>query len=150
VFSIPRGYGLDTEDSADVTQATFAALLTGLGSIRDDDALVPWLGTVARRLTWRVIDRRCRERAAGGRGLEEETPTAQVEDPYEEWVQRAWLVQGLSRLDPGCRQLLTALYLDEADPSYRAVSARLGIAVGTIGPARGRCLRRLRAVMADQ
>jgi DNA-directed RNA polymerase specialized sigma24 family protein len=45
---------------------------------------------------------------------------------------------------------LAALYLDDTDPSYRAVAARLGKAIGTIGPARARCLRRLRSAMEDQ
>jgi len=71
-------------------------------------------------------------------------------DAYEEWTQRAWLHQGLAGLDAGCRQLLYALYLDSADPSYQAVAARLGKAVGTIGPARARCLNRLRSAMEDQ
>jgi RNA polymerase sigma-70 factor (ECF subfamily) len=64
VYSVPRSYGLDREDAEDVTQATFALLLSGLRSLRDDQSLVPWLGTVARRQTWRVIDRRRRDREA--------------------------------------------------------------------------------------
>jgi len=156
VYSIPRSYGLGTEDAEDVTQATFALLFTGLGSLRDDQSLVPWLGTVARRQTWRVIDRRRREREllAPERPDHAGTdPVTAVPDPvnaYEEWTQRAWLHQGLAGLDAGCRQLLQALYLDSADPSYQAVAARLGKAVGTIGPARARCLNRLRSAMEDQ
>jgi RNA polymerase sigma factor (sigma-70 family) len=154
VYSVPRSYGFGAEDAADITQATFASLLAGLDSLRDDEALVPWLGTVARRHTWRLIERQRRERetlhrehplldASNGPELQD------TEDPYEDWVQRAWLSQGLAALDPGCHALLTALYLDAGDNSYRAVSARLGIAVGTIGPARGRSQQRLRAALGD-
>ncbi|MBA3311293.1 MAG: sigma-70 family RNA polymerase sigma factor [Nocardioidaceae bacterium] len=156
VYSVPRSYGLDREDAEDVTQATFAALLSGLRSLRDDQALLPWLGTVARRQTWRVIDRRRREREVLAREHPDRAgtdPAAGVSDPvdaYEEWTQRAWLHQGLTRLDPDCRRLLRALYLDDADPSYQAIAARLGKAVGTIGPARARCLHRLRSAMEDE
>ena len=156
VYSVPRSYGLDREDAEDVTQTTFALLLSGLRSLRDDQSLVPWLGTVARRQTWRVIDRRRRDREALApeqRDGDGTGPASDVPDPvdaFEEWTQRAWLHQGLARLDPACRQLLAALYLSDADPSYQAVAARLGKAIGTIGPARARCLRRLRSAMEDQ
>jgi DNA-directed RNA polymerase specialized sigma24 family protein len=49
-----------------------------------------------------------------------------------------------------CRKLLTALYLDESEPSYAEVSRRLGTPVGSIGPTRARCLQRLRAVLEDR
>lgn len=157
VYSVPRSYGLDREDAEDVTQTTFAQLLSGLGSLRDDRSLVPWLGTVARRQTWRVIDRRRREREVFAPAQPDRDGTHPAAgaapdpvDAYDEWMQRAWLHQGLARLDPACRQLLQALYLDDADPSYQAVAARLGKAVGTIGPARARCLHRLRSAMGDR
>jgi DNA-directed RNA polymerase specialized sigma24 family protein len=102
-----------------------------------------------------VIDRRRRERdvlALEQRDHDGTDPAVGVADPvdaYDEWIQRAWLHEGLARLDPACRRLLQALYLDAADPSYQAVAARLGKAVGTIGPARSRCLQRLRAAMEE-
>lgn len=157
VYSVPRSYGLGREDAEDVTQATFALLFSGLGSLRDDQSLVPWLGTVARRQTWRTIEYRRREREAlapeGRYDGQDPDPLLAVPDPvdaYEQWTQRAWLHQGLASLDPACRQLLHALYLDSADASYMGVAARLGKAVGTIGPARARCLQRLRSAMEDQ
>lgn len=155
VYSVPRSYGLEREDAEDVTQATFALLLTGLVSLRDDDAIVSWLGTVARRQTWQVIDRRRRERevfAPERRDHDGANPAADVPDEldaYDAWTQRAWLHQGFAKLDPFCRVLLQALYLDNDDQSYQAVAARLGRAVGTIGPARARCLHRLRGAMGD-
>ncbi|MDQ3627538.1 MAG: sigma-70 family RNA polymerase sigma factor [Actinomycetota bacterium] len=155
VYSVPRSYGLGREDAEDATQATFALLLTGLATLRDDDALVPWLGTVARRQTWRVIDRRRRDQEMlartpldhGDDDLADLVPDPV--DAYEEWTQRSWLHAGLAKLDPSCRRLLVALYLDSDDSSYRAVATRFGKAVGTIGPARSRCLQRLRAAMED-
>lgn len=156
VYSVPRSYGLDREDAEDVTQTTFGLLSNGLDWLRDDQSVVAWLGTVARRQTWRVIDRRRRERevrAPAPPGRDATHPVAEAPDPvdaYEEWTTRAWLYHGLAGIDPACRQLLHALYLDAADPSYQAVALRLGKAVGTIGPARARCLHRLRTAMVDQ
>ncbi len=155
VYSVPRSYGLGSDDAEDVTQTTFAMLFSGIDSLRDDQSLIPWLGTVARRQTWRVIDLRRREREQlalqrpDPAGTDPITAVPDPVDAYEEWSQRSWLHQGMARLDPACRQLLQALYLDNGDPSYRAVAARLGKAVGTIGPARARCLHRLRSAMED-
>lgn len=156
VYSIPRSYGFDSDDAADITQATFMSLVAGLHSLRQDEAIVPWLGTVARRQTFRLIELRRRERQALPREQELDDPEGRAqdvpdtEDPYGDWVQRAWLAQGLAALDPACRQLLTALYLDAGERSYSAVAARIGKAVGTIGPARSRCLHRLRSLMEER
>ncbi len=51
VFSIPRSYGLSGEDAADVSQATFIALIRGLGSLTGEGNVRAWLATVARRHT---------------------------------------------------------------------------------------------------
>ena len=61
VYSIPLNFGLSHSDADDVAQATFSALLRGMGSITDEDRLGAWLGTVARRQTWRLVERRRRE-----------------------------------------------------------------------------------------
>jgi len=55
--------------------------------------------------------------------------------------QRLWAA--FQRLPDRCRELLRVLI---ADPplSYTEISAMFGIAIGSIGPTRGRCLRQLR------
>src|SRR4028119_2373691 len=61
VFSIPRSYGLSREDAADVSQATFIALVGGLNSLTEESNVKAWLATVARRHTWRLMERGRRE-----------------------------------------------------------------------------------------
>src|SRR5919199_5265263 len=63
VFSIPLNYGLSVDDAADITQLTFTILIQSLDSLADDSRLGAWLATVARRHTWRLLDRRRRENA---------------------------------------------------------------------------------------
>jgi DNA-directed RNA polymerase specialized sigma24 family protein len=72
------------------------------------------------------------------------------ERPSERWETIDWLDAGLSEVGEPCQKLLTALYLDDSEPSYAEVSERLGMPVGSIGPTRARCLRRLRAVLGDR
>src|ERR671922_1957920 len=61
VFSIALHYGLTAEDAADVTQITFTILLQNLNTLPDEIRLAPWLATVARRHTWRLLARNRRE-----------------------------------------------------------------------------------------
>lgn len=142
VFSIPLRYGLSREDAADVTQSTFTALMQGLDGLRDQDRLAAWLATVARRQTWRLLDRSRREFVVVLEG-----DGQQEVDPIEGWERAEWLYRGLETLDAPCRELLTALYLDPAQPSYAEAAARLHRPVGSIGPTRARCLSRLREVL---
>ena len=55
-----------------------------------------------------------------------------------------WLHQGLALMDDRCRDLLSSLYFDEAEPAYTEVAQKFGIPVGSIGPTRARCLQKLR------
>lgn len=150
VFSIPRSYGLSREDAADVSQLTFAILIQSLDSLTEESNLKAWLATVARRHTWRAMEKGRRE----GPGREDDladTPwLLGNEKPSERWEQVDWLDQGLSNISEPCQKLLTALYLDEDEPSYAEISAKLDIPVGSIGPTRARCLQRLRLAMGER
>ena len=50
----------------------------------------------------------------------------------------------ISLLDSRSKDLLQALFFDTNTPSYEKIAARLGLAVGTIGSARARSLKKLR------
>jgi RNA polymerase sigma factor (sigma-70 family) len=134
--------GLPPEDAKDVTQATFIALLESGTRIRQGERISSWLVTVAQRKSWRA--RRTLEHEL----LIDELPE-RFEDPAETWDRVAVLHAGLIRLGGPCRELLETLYLDPSCPSYAEVAARLGRAVGTIGPTRGRCLEKLRAMIGE-
>lgn len=143
VFSVARRNGLGREDAADVTQATFMALLEAIDRIHTDDRLASWLMTVCRRQAWALRNRALRE-----------VPDPAVDDtdshdPLALWEELVTLHEALDALDRPCRELLRALYLDPAEPSYREVAARLGRRIGGIGPMRARCLQRMRRLLSE-
>jgi DNA-directed RNA polymerase specialized sigma24 family protein len=70
-------------------------------------------------------------------------------EDMERWELTEWLDYGLSLVGKPCRDLLSALYLDPKQPSYAEVATRLGMAVGSVGPTRIRCLNRLRRVLGE-
>lgn len=145
VFAVAFGEGLSADDAADVTQATFEALLKQLDRIRDDEMIVSWLTTVARRQAWRVRSDRIRHVPDDTAATAEDGKV----DPISDHSDAMWIYHGLSQLDPRCRDLLTALYFDPRGPSYAEVATRLGKPVGSIGPTRARCLNRLRDILGE-
>jgi RNA polymerase sigma factor (sigma-70 family) len=151
VFSVPRRYGLSREDAADITQLTFTIFFQSMDTLSEDSTLGAWLTTVARRHTWRRLDRKRREEAGWYGNSMEKIPMsadAATED-LRHWELTEWLDYGLSLVGKPCRELLSALYLDPKQPSYAEVAACLDMAVGSVGPTRIRCLKRLRRVLGE-
>ncbi len=146
VYSIPLNFGLSRSDADDVAQATFSALIRSMGSITDEERLGAWLGTVARRQTWRLVEHRRREPPVADDRLDrvstEESVIAHTEN-------LEWVHQGLAKMDRRCRNLLTSLYFSEETPAYTAVAEEFGIPVGSVGPTRARCLDKLRAFLEE-
>jgi RNA polymerase sigma factor (sigma-70 family) len=141
VYSVALRSGLNPSDASDVTQASFIALLDACGSLREDERVAAWLVTVARRKAWRIVRRQSRE-----------SPHAEVpaQSPDQlPWEDIATLHAALLQLANPCRELLLALYFDPERPSYAEIATRFGRSIGGIGPMRGRCLDRIRALLTD-
>jgi RNA polymerase sigma factor (sigma-70 family) len=150
VYSIPLNYGLSQADAADIAQITFTYFIESISTLRDDSNLAAWLGTVARRHSWRMIEKRKREMVGLESDLTENAPQFR-EGPkeIEQWEQLAWINHGLSYLTERCRRLLLLLYLDPEELGYEEIAQRMNMAVGSIGPTRARCLEKLRAILQD-
>jgi RNA polymerase sigma factor (sigma-70 family) len=149
VYSVPRRYGLSVDDAADVTQLTFTILVESIDKLPEDSRLGGWLTTVARRHTWRLLERNRRLGVDKYGTVEGSIASPAGAGTVESWELAEWLDQGLSKLGEMCRNLLFALYLDPEQPSYAQVASRLKMAVGSVGPTRMRCLERLRRMMDE-
>jgi RNA polymerase sigma factor (sigma-70 family) len=75
------------------------------------------------------------------------------ERPPDEVVERfrrhSTVREALAQLDQRCRKLLELLYFDADSPSYGDISDVLGMPIGSIGPIRARCLKKLSKLLAD-
>jgi RNA polymerase sigma factor (sigma-70 family) len=154
VYSIPLRYGLSRDEAADIAQITFTILIESLDTLSEDSRLGAWLATVARRHTWRLLERNRREIAS--EGLEGADLAARAvllgrsdADSIEHWELSELLETGLSQIGEPCRELLLALYFQPELSSYAEVAASLGMPIGSIGPTRARCLKRLRQVLVE-
>ncbi|MFI9749329.1 RNA polymerase sigma factor [Streptomyces collinus] len=152
VWSVVRAHRLSDADAHEVYQTAWFRFAQHLGRIREPGKAGAWLASTARHECLKVIrnsqrltltdDPRLLDRVS-----EDGTPEQSLLDSEEaaaqsERVRRLW--QEFEELGERCRQLLRVL-MATPPPSYQDVSAALGIAVGSIGPLRQRCLRRLRA-----
>ena len=154
VYSIPLRYGLSQHDAADVAQITFTILLQSLDTLPDNSRLGAWLATVARRHTWRFMKRNQRETASErleGADIAESVVLLGKSDAdsIEHWELSDWLDAGLSQISERCRKLLLALYFQPEQPSYAEVAEQMGMPLGSVGPTRARCLKRLRQVLGE-
>lgn len=146
VYAIPLSFDLQSADADDVFQQTFAELLHYVGRMRQPDRVEAWLVTTARRASLRLIRERRRslrlDPEAAGRAGESPAADARIERVREgERLRR--LVESLG--EP-CRTILTGLFADPPKP-YRTIARQLGLAVGSLGSLRSRCLTRLRRQM---
>ena len=150
VYSVPIRTGVDLDDAADITQSTFAALLRSHDRISDPERLGSWLTTVARRLTWRVIEQRRRETPRSDHLDGDLEFRSLIEfDHSESFARDADVYDAIRRLSPSCREVITRLFLTGEEPSYAELSQTLGRPIGSIGPTRQRCLERLRIVLEE-
>lgn len=112
----------------------------------DEGNLAGWLATVAKRHSRRLLVRQLRYQStlADPTLVKMLMPGQSDAKGIERWELAEWIRSGLDRIDERCRKLLIALYLEADEPSYADIAERFGIAEGSVGPIRARCLGRLR------
>jgi RNA polymerase sigma factor (sigma-70 family) len=120
-------------------------LVEQLGRLREPAALPGWLATTAQRECMRVL-RGTRRQPLAGTTIDEleRVPDATViEEEIISAERSVALRSAFAELPPQCQRLLSML-ISDPPVSYAEIAAALGIAVGSIGPQRARCLRRMR------
>ncbi len=143
IFSIPMKYGAGPEDAADIFQSVCMELFTELPRLRDPGAFRSWLITVTahQAFHWK---RKTRRRGEEALSSEEETlASAPSPDLVEQVEQEQVLREAVTRLSARCQTLIRLLFYTQPQMSYRDVAKTLGVATGSIGFIRGRCLTRL-------
>jgi RNA polymerase sigma factor (sigma-70 family) len=145
IFSIPVKYGFSADDSTDIFQAVCLDLLSELPKLRKVKALPKWIMQITAH---KCFHRKQQQRRTEGSDpddnrLEQSTPP-RAEEILRQTEDEQSLRQAMSELSPRCRQLVHMLFYDEPARPYQEIAQTLGIAVGSIGFIRQRCLERLR------
>jgi RNA polymerase sigma factor (sigma-70 family) len=145
VFSIPLRYHATREDAEDILQAVFVELFNDLHRLRNRDNLGPWLATVAKHQAWHWKRKRSRRGENELEGVSDVAlenvglpPSVHAELENEQRLRLA-----LGRVPERCRKLVRMLFFEDPPRPYAEVARELGLAEGSIGFIRGRCLKRV-------
>ena len=150
IYSIPIKYNLPPQEAADVFQSTCVELLVRLPELREPRALPKWLMQVAhhecyrvKRLSQRVVSRDSEENQP-----EPETPPI-AETLVVQTQEDQMLREAMATLSPQCHRLVELLFFETPARPYAEVAAELGLALGSIGFTRQKCIERLRRQLED-
>jgi len=148
VHAVIRASGVDRADWSDVHQTVWLRLVENLDQIRVPAALGGWLATTARNECYRVmrLARRAQPFDPYDQSESRHRAAAMLVDDTtpDDWLLRSEqaLREGVAQLPSRCRRLL-AMLTGDPPASYREISERLEMPVGSIGPTQARCLRKL-------
>lgn len=150
IYSIPLRYGADPADAADIFQAVCIELFHELPRLRNADSLRSWLMTVAAHQSYHWKRRHLRRAEKEVEGLEEEALPAVLPPDVAAELEREQLVREVvAALPPRCREMVRLLFYEDPPVSYAEVAQRFGLATGSIGFMRGRCLNRLQKALEE-
>jgi len=147
IFSIPIKYGFPQDDAAEIFQQVCVELFAGLENLRRVESLPKWLIQVAahRCFHWRRQQARFVEPDPAESGEPGMADPAPLPDEILRATEREqWLREAIAGLPPRCRQLVQMLFFESPARPYQEIARSLGIATGSIGFIRGRCLDKLR------
>jgi RNA polymerase sigma factor (sigma-70 family) len=145
IWFVTRNHGLNQCDATDVCQTVWLRFAQNLERIRDPERVGLWLHTTTRNECLKMLKIRVRLNPIGSGEAFEDLPMDRVsyDDRLERTERDVALRAAFRSLPEKCRSLLNMLL---ADPpmSYRDISDSTGLAVGSIGSRRQRCLSDLR------
>jgi RNA polymerase sigma factor (sigma-70 family) len=152
IFSIPIKFGLPREDAADIFQAVCVDLLSSLPKLREPKALAKWLMETSfhKCLRWKkdrlnLVDDPEVLDGASSTGSDDLPEAMLHQVQREQSVRRA-----LAALPPRCGRMVSMLFFDDPPRPYEEVAKELGLASGSIGFIRGRCLKKMRQLLEEK
>jgi RNA polymerase sigma factor (sigma-70 family) len=143
IYSIPIKYELSRDDANDVFQAVCCDLYSELGKLREPRALAKWL---IQATVHKCIRLKRQFSRFADEEISEEIPHS---DPAMDSViakveHEQILRDAVAAVPARCRQMIRMLFFESTPRSYDEIARELGLATGSIGFIRGRCLDKLR------
>ncbi|MCA9291935.1 MAG: sigma-70 family RNA polymerase sigma factor [Phycisphaerales bacterium] len=144
VYSIPSRMRFDREIADEVFQEVFAILVRKLPGLDNRRGLPKWVMTTTERVCRRMIRRRRLDPLITLPAL----PLLADDDdaPFDGELLGA-VAAALGELGGPCERLLTAMYRQGGERRYEDLASELDMPVGSLGPTRSRCLRKLLSIL---
>jgi RNA polymerase sigma factor (sigma-70 family) len=147
IFSVPLRYGASPDDAADVFQSVCIEVFNSLGQLKNPDSLRSWLITVAIRQSYRWRKKQTNHVELDAMDPEMAEGLASVPETVAQLQQEQIVRDVVAKLPPRCAELVRLLFFEQPALPYVEVARRLGLATGSIGFIRGRCLTQLRKLL---
>jgi RNA polymerase sigma factor (sigma-70 family) len=149
VWSVTVNHSLGQIDGADITQTVWLKLAQYLGRLREPDRIGSWLISTTRNECLLVSRQRSRTIP-----VDVADRLVHVVEPVDnlsrlEDVERDFALWEAFLLLPGTCQSLLKLLNTDPPTAYVEVANRCGIAIGSIGSRRQRCLSSLRVALKN-
>lgn len=143
IYSIPVRWQLPREDANDIFQSVCVDLYSELSRLREPRALPKWLiqTTLHKCARWRHQQSRISDQEIS-EDLASTTVTAGT--IVEEVEREQMLREAVAAVAGRCAEMIRMLFFDSPPLPYEQIARKLGLATGSIGFIRGRCLDRLR------
>jgi RNA polymerase sigma factor (sigma-70 family) len=149
IYSIPVKLGMH-QDAGDIFQSVCVDLLSELPRLREHRALPKWLMQTCyhKCLSCQRAAKRLVELAPEGTDSDAALPASNADDLPEHMLvqleQEQILRDAISELPEKCERMVRLLFFEIPPRPYETVAEELGMATGSIGAIRGRCLAYLR------
>jgi RNA polymerase sigma factor (sigma-70 family) len=151
IYSIPIKYGASPDDAADVFQAVCIEALNSLPQLKSAKSLRSWLITLTIRQAYRWKKKQSHhvELDALEPDVAEAIACISQNDTLVQLEQEQIVREVVAQLPPRNRELVRLLFFEQPALPYTEVAQRLGLATGSIGFIRGRCLETLRKALLE-
>ncbi|MBV8847874.1 MAG: sigma-70 family RNA polymerase sigma factor [Bryobacterales bacterium] len=152
IFSIPIRCGISRQEANEIFQEVCLKLLSHLHQLREPRSLAGWLI----QLTFHECSRWHRKQFRNGmesldaNEVEVAAPLETGESILNELRRQQTLHEAVEQLPPRCRCLIHMLFFTTPAIPYDQVAKTLGIAKGSVGFIRMRCLERLRRGLQEK
>ena len=149
IYSIPIKLGM-YQDAGDIFQSVCVDLLSELPRLREHRALPKWLMQTCyhKCLHYQRATDRLVELAPEGTDSNAASPASSADDLPEHLLmqleQEQILRDAISELPEKCERMVRLLFFENPPRPYENIAEELGMATGSIGAIRGRCLAYLR------
>ena len=150
IYSIPLKYRFSEDEATDIFQAVCLELLSELPKLRKPEALPKWIIQVTgHKCFHRKRDKQRTEATDPADAALERSSPARAEAILREAEDEQKLRQVIAALPDRCQELVRMLFFEEPPRPYQEVARTFGIATGSIGFIRQRCLERLRKALTE-
>src|SRR5438270_11934128 len=151
IYSIPIKYGASSDDAADVFQAVCIEVLNSLPQLKNAQSLRSWLITLTIRQSYRWKKKQSNhiELDAMEPDVAEGIASVTHPDTLAQLEQEQIVRDVVAQLPPRHQKLVRLLFFEQPALPYTEVAQRLGLATGSIGFIRGRCLEKLRKALIE-